>query len=349
MPIPDAKQLIGSSLVIVAAGLVFALSGSAGQLYSFQTLNNPNDPTFNQLLGINNTGRIAGYFGSGLTPNNPNRGYTLAPPYTSGSYTNENFPGSAQTQVIGINNNTSPTTVGFFVDANGNNFGFVDQGSRFTKVEDPNSLTGGTIVNQLLGVNDKNIAVGFYTDANGNSQGYTYNITTGKFSSLVIPGAVMAVATGINNAGVISGYYTNALTQTLGFIDNNGKIQSESGPSGSDTMFLGLNNKGEVVGSDLSANGTTQGLTYNFLTNSWTTLNDPFSSAVAAFGVTGTTINGVNDSGQLVGFYSDGTNVDGFLATPTPEPASIGISAAGFLGLAWILKRRRKGETNARS
>jgi hypothetical protein len=31
--------------------------------------------------------------------------------------------------------------------------------------------------------------------------------------------------------------------------------------------------------------------------------------------VTGTTTNGINDAGDLVGFYSDGTKVHGFLAT----------------------------------
>ena len=34
------------------------------------------DPTFNQLLGINNEGTIAGYFGSGAQ-GHANKGYTL--------------------------------------------------------------------------------------------------------------------------------------------------------------------------------------------------------------------------------------------------------------------------------
>ena len=38
----------------------------AAPTYTFQTLNNNADPTFNQLLGINNAGTIAGYFGSGV-------------------------------------------------------------------------------------------------------------------------------------------------------------------------------------------------------------------------------------------------------------------------------------------
>ena len=37
------------------------------------------------------------------------------------------------------------------------------------------------------------------------------------------------------------------------------------------------------------------------------------SSQAAAFGVMGTFINGVNDEGDIVGFYSDGTKVNGFV------------------------------------
>jgi hypothetical protein len=45
-------------------------------------------------------------------------------------------------------------------------------------------------------------------------------------------------------------------------------------------------------------------------------IDDPLASATRAFGVTGTTVNGLDERGDLVGFYSDGTRVHGFLATP---------------------------------
>ena len=46
---------------------LFALLGIAPAMYAttFQTLNNANDLTFNQLLGINDSGVIGGYFASG--------------------------------------------------------------------------------------------------------------------------------------------------------------------------------------------------------------------------------------------------------------------------------------------
>ena len=37
-------------------------------------------------------------------------------------------------------------------------------------------------VDQLLGVNDSDVAVGFYTDGQGNNHGYTYNIRDRRFS-----------------------------------------------------------------------------------------------------------------------------------------------------------------------
>ena len=58
-------------------------------------------------------------------------------------------------------------------------------------------------------------------------------------------------------------------------------------------------------------------------------MDDRLASATPAFDVTGTTINGINDKGQLVGFYSDGTNANGFLATPVPEPSSLELVTIG--------------------
>ena len=102
---------LAAATVAAACGLGF-LSGSAeATTYRFETRNNATDPTFNQLLGINSGGLISGYFGSGAA-GHPNKGYLLAPPYGQVDYKNENFPGSAQTQVTGLNDNG--TTVGFF-------------------------------------------------------------------------------------------------------------------------------------------------------------------------------------------------------------------------------------------
>jgi len=58
--------------------LLSASSPLLAQNFTFQNVINPGDPAFDQLLGINNAGTIAGYFGDGTIV--PNNGFTTVPP-----------------------------------------------------------------------------------------------------------------------------------------------------------------------------------------------------------------------------------------------------------------------------
>lgn len=331
------------SLAVLTTFALTAVIISAAS-YNFQTINNSGDPNFNQLLGINNEGVIAGYFGDGTTV--PNNGYTWT---KMGGFVAENFTGAAQTQVTAINNVlTSGTynTAGFYVDTAGANHGFTQIGGVQSTV-DNSATTASPAFNQLLGLNDSNIAVGFYNDAAGNAHGYEYSVSTKSFTAVTLLasfGAVSVTTTAINNGGWIAGFYTDAAGVTHGFLDESGTFTSLDDPSGNgtNTSFFGLNNKGEVVGSFVNANGN-NGLVYNWLTKTWQTVNDPNASFTTAFGVSGTFINGVNDNGDLVGFYSDGTHVNGMVSTPTPEPASAGLVLLGSaLALGAGLRRKRR-------
>lgn len=325
--------------VLAAATMVLIRPAEAGPTsgYTFHTINNIGDPTFNQLLGINNAGTIAGYFGSGAA-GHPNKGYTVTPPYGQANFVNENFPGSVQTQVIGLNN--TGVTVGFWSPTNlgtGDvNNGFVDVGGTFTTVNDP--LTNGTpAVNNLLGVNDHNVAVGFYVDSAGNAHGYTYTIGTGAFSPINDPHGASTTAAAINNVGMVAGFFTDAAGNTHGFLDNGGVYTTYDAPGATSTMLLGLNNLGEAVGVETAPGGLLHGIILNTNTNTWTVLDDPL-------GLGTTTFNGINDLGQIVGFYVDSAgNTDGLLATP--EPASLLLLAGGIAGLA---AARRRGVRTVR-
>ena len=75
---------------------------------------------------------------------------------------------------------------------------------------------------------------------------------------------------------------------------------------------IGDLDKAEIVGAYVDTYGATHGFTLKSpLTNAhWTSLDDPN-------GIGTTFVNGVNDMGDLVGFYTDAAgNTDGFLATP---------------------------------
>ncbi len=289
------------------------INGMAGG-FQVLTLNDRKDLTFNQLLGINNEGVIAGYFGSGGA-GHPNKGYVLRPPFAQGNFGNENFPGSVQTQVVGLNDNG--VTVGFFSTmnaadpANDDNIGFWRADGRYHTVRIPTQNTATPPVSQLLGVNNSDTAVGFYNDAKGNAHGFAYNLETRRFKMITVRGATSLTATAINNFGSAAGFYTNAKGATVSFVQfHHGRTFTIAFPGASATQAFGLNDQGEVVGAytiGTGDNAVSHGFTW--MNGKFTTVNYPAASS--------TTINGVNDEGDIVGFYTDAKgNTDGFLGLP---------------------------------
>jgi hypothetical protein len=288
---------------------------------AFTTIDNPGDPTFNQLLSINDSGVIAGYFGSGAA-GHPNQAYLTAPPYTK--FTPANVPGSVQTQVTGLN--ATGVLCGFWSDTdNGvgidNNFGFIriKDGAWFEwlDVNDP-LVAGAPLVNQLLGINKADIAVGFYNDANGHSHGFSYNAVSGMLAPVKVSGSVSSAATAINDNNLVAGFFTDGKMVTHGFT---GPLSGFSNPvkftvpGASVTQLLGVNNKGIAVGFyQLSPTDVTHGIVYNPASGNWTQIDDPN-------GPGGTVVNGINNKGEAVGFYTDSAgNVNGMLITGLIAP-----------------------------
>lgn len=292
-----------------AAGRAFTPPGAskASGSFTFVTLDDQSDPTFNQLLGVNDNSKIAGYFGSGAL-GHPNQGYTIKPSYGQSNYTNENFPGSMETQVTALNNHKD--TAGFWVDSKNVNRGFVEWNGVFTSYRDPK--TGKGTVNQVLGLNDSGIAVGFYTDAAGINHGFTLNQATGKFKAVTPPGGGSVVATAINDAGDIAGIIMTSSSQTNGFIEKNGQFSVLSFPGGSSTQPFGINKHDQMVGSYLDGGGVLHGflLSDPLSHATWVSIDDPN-------GIGSTVINGLSDGGKMVGFYTDAAgNTDGMLILP---------------------------------
>jgi len=286
--------------IVIALAL---LSASAFAGVTFTTIDNPADPTFNQLLGINDAGVISGYFGSGAA-GHPNQGYTIAPPYTS--FLPDTLPASVQTQATSIANNSS--RAGFWSPTNtGNgdaNFGFIQlvkQSGAILYLSVNNPLVASTPeVNQLLGINQNNIAVGFYNDANNLPQGYSYAVSTGAFTPVTVAGAISGAATGISNHNLVCGFFTLPDGQTQAFAQplSGGSLITFSAENSQVTQFLGINDRGIAVGLYIGADSFPHGVIYNTVSGKATYINDPS-------GVMGTVLNGINDSGQIVGFYTD--------------------------------------------
>jgi hypothetical protein len=303
-----------------AASPAVAAAPAAGG-YQFVELGSHNDRTFNQLLGINNNGRIAGYFGSGAV-HHPNKGYTIGPPYAQGDIKGENFPHSVQTQVTGLND--GGVQVGFYStqdNASGvnNNFGWYFNGS-FHKVVFPTGNNNKPTTDQLLGVNDHNIAAGFYLNGSGVSRGYTYNIKTHAFKLVTEPGAPTGgkapwlSANAINNAGDVAGAFVTSGGVTDAFLKlAGGAFHKITVPGASATAAFGVNGNDTVVGTYTDGSGgsaTTHGFIWRIGGSLTTNVDDPN-------GIGATTLNGINNEGDIVGFYVDSKgNTDGLLAFP---------------------------------
>ncbi|MGH9104907.1 MAG: hypothetical protein ACRDZX_03540 [Acidimicrobiales bacterium] len=281
--------------------------------YNFTTLDDHADATFNQLLGVNDFGVIAGYFGSGSpAATHPNKGYRVEP-YSGATFVSENYPGSQQTQVTAIND--WGNTVGFYATPGGANYGFLDESGVMSKVADP-MTSSNPPVNQLLGLNNEGQAVGFYNDAKGNSHAYIWDRHSKEFTPVTPPGATSATATAINDHGAVAGFFTQADGDTAGFIGQRGHWKVVQFPGSKNTQIFGLNDQGKAVGTYAAAHNQTHGFIYS--NGASTTLDDPN-------GVGSTVVNGLNNIGTVVGFYTDAKgDTDGFVASahvvgiPTP-------------------------------
>lgn len=280
--------------------------------YLFLTVGSHQDRTFNQLLGINGHGKIVGYFGSGAK-GHPNKGYTVRPPYSQSDFRSENFPGSEQTQVTGLNNHGY--TVGFFSTQNkknlvDDNIGFWAHNHHFHPIVFPTTDNSSPVVNQLLGINSHPTAVGFYENAAGHLRAYKLNIRTGNFHRIRMPGATDVIATGINYLGSISGVIVDSSGIHGFFLRHTGQLFILNAPGADSTQAFGVNKHGEVVGAYMVGSAT-HGFTWT-RQNGFNTVDDPN-------GMGTTTVNGINNAGVLVGFYTNSNgNTKGMIAVPQP-------------------------------
>jgi hypothetical protein len=325
-----ARVALVATAPVLATGAVatpaLAASHGGASNYHFRTIDNGADPTFNQLLGINQNGLIAGYFGSGAM-DHPNKGYLLRAGHGQQNFMNENWPESAQTQVTGLNDRG--VTVGFWSSTNNpppmnDNRAFVSARGYFIDGDFPTDNPAKPAADQLLGVNDHNVAVGFYTDGDGNTHAYTFDIRHNRFNEVMPSGITNPTGAAINNNGDIAGFgtqssATGANPPTVGYLlRRDGRVTVLSVPGSSSTQALGINDRDEVVGLYTDAQGNTHGYTWTPRGGFQTLVDDPNAvPATASPNTSSSTINGVNDQGKLVGFYNDADgNTHGFLATP---------------------------------
>jgi probable HAF family extracellular repeat protein len=159
----------------------------------------------------------------------------------------------------------------------------------FTILDDPLAIPGTT---SAVGINDLGQIVGSFQDAIG-THGFLYS--RGTYTTLDAPTAPPGTtsAAAINNLGQIVGQ-AHIPGAGGGFLYSGGTFTPLAAPA------TGINDLGQIVGSRDSLGFLYSGGTY-------TTLDDPFAiHDKFQVTTTGTFAYGINNSGQIVGYYTNG-------------------------------------------
>ena len=231
------------------------------------------------------------------------------------------------------------------------------------------TLIPGSEIN-AFGINDTGNIVGQFTSGD-NTPGFILgNSTSSTFTTINQPTGVTSDvinAQGINNNGLVVGFDLGNDGQVHGFTAKmpaspgvitampvaDPLIPGVPGEPGATFVFsqlLGINDNGRAVGYYGDSTTSQHGYFYNTGTGTYTFLDDP--SAAFHNGVEITQITGINNSGEIAGFYTDANGTfHSFVATPTPEPGSL-LSAGfglGAVGLICFWRQRKVRSDSAMS
>jgi hypothetical protein len=266
------------------------------------------------------------------------------------SYTSVDYPGAASTTVWGVS--TTGKLVGGY-QAGSQRQAFSVRGGVFTAVTDP-ALAGSSFV-ELTKSNTRGDLVGMSIDSASFVHSFRID-KGGNFRALDFPGASDTAAFGLNSSGVVVGYWdlvdaSGGFLIAHGFRWKNGAFEQIDVPGAADTYVLGVNDRGDMVGLYTSDSGshafllTARGRLYSFdapvAGTIFTEANDINASGQIvgdyvlsdgsqhSFVLSGshfttidypgaafTTTWGINEQGEVAGFYQSDT-LHGFTAAPS--------------------------------
>jgi hypothetical protein len=305
-------------LAALSALLCLGHAAAAQRHYSVWTYADVNVPKYANtvLTGINNLGKIVGYAYTDSI-NGAVVAVTAQPPYTS--WWSISFPGATHSVVSGLSN--TYIQVGHYQSVGGT-FAYIHDHGVFASYEIPgtefrgenNILCGG----HNCGPGQQNshtdpLIVGYIEISPGIYQAFEYDYATKGLALLNPPGAVSAIATGVNGKNHIVGSMVTANGTAESWLLLNGKYYEFAYPGAVRTTALGLNWQDNIVGAYVDASGKTHGFIYSYPDSAhraWQTIDEPNA-------VDFTVIYSINDHDAFVGDYADAAGrYHGFLATP---------------------------------
>jgi len=151
----------------------------------------------------------------------------------------------------------------------------------------------------FTGINNQHQVVGFLTVGNvlisfiiSNFDPVAGNL--GTADQVLVPGSLLTVATGVNDAGNVVGFYLDGQAQEHGFLLQGGAYTTIDFPGAIATEANGTNKHGDIVGDYTDGAGVVHGFTL---------MNGRFQDVDAPFATAGLSVRGINDSRIVVGEY----------------------------------------------
>lgn len=248
--INDSGQIVGECLVSLKIRQGFLLNNGV-----FTPIVYPGAP-FTRAVGINRYGDIVGDYILGA--NNGNGG-DFGFLWRGGIFTSVRFPNGDSTVPAGINANGD--IVGWYQDKTGMH-GFLFSGGNYTSIDFPDAAA----YTQAWKVNDYGEIAGRYK---GTTDGkfHMFVLSNGNFTPIPdVPDAFETAVVedgGLNSAGAIVSQYHSVKSCGLltsvgclhGVLLSGGTYTTIDFPGATETLALGINSSGDIVGGYQDANG----------------------------------------------------------------------------------------------
>jgi uncharacterized membrane protein len=295
-----AQTVSTAFAILTCASLVVAqgVSDPPATGYTYSAVNSPG-ASGTLAYGINNAGKIVGYFTGGecsVVSTQSSCGFVDV----KGKFTTVACELENATDFFDVSNTSKIVGAYSFF---GGVHGLIWEGNEScSSIVDP----AGPSLTEAWGVNASGLIVGFYEDSAGNFRGFLYD--KGHYTNIECAGWANTRAFGINDAGVIVGDVSASTSGPFhGFVYKSGKCTVFSYPKAASTSARGINKSGQVSGWYTDTSSKNHGFVRTG--TSFAALNYP--------GATGTLAYHLNDQGQVAGFYAaTNASLHGFIATP---------------------------------